>query len=105
MRHDHFLACGSARQFMTYMFWRSRSATKRRRSSVVLALVYSARIWLLRVVSDVSPIIDRIGQRSTYLQHKQSRFCLGNISRGGRVDQPGWLLWRRGMDVRKECTL
>jgi hypothetical protein len=80
---------------MTHMFWWSRPWTQ----SVVLALVHcgrNARIWLFRIIFEVSPVSDRIGLRFTYLREK-SLFGIGDTSRGGTVDQLSRLLWRREM--------
>lgn len=58
------------RLFITHMFWWSRPGTKRRQRAVVLALVHcgrNARIWLFRIIYGLSPVLDMIGLRSTYL--------------------------------------
>jgi hypothetical protein len=64
------------------------------KSSVVFALVYigrNARLWLFRIVFDVSPVSDRIGLGFTYLD-ETSLFCIQDPSRGGPVDQLNRLL-------------
>lgn len=65
------------------------------KSSMVFALVYigrNARLWLFRIVFNVSPVSDRIGLRFTYL-HENSLFCIQDPSRGRPVDQLNRLLW------------